>query len=180
MFNFLESQAKIKNKKQLCAMKGNMAIFLPWWRSSYSKMQNVYYGKEEDNVQSPVAACCISVDSGCLHGQRALLRKAYLERIAVILRHGEAYGKHAYVSRECLSLRLTWFMCTSLNIRPLGTIHTLVDNCRFCSYAPWGPSILFSKSDFLEVWNIWLRTLSGKNILGFIFAVRQIIGWASK
>lgn len=108
-------------------------------------MGNVYYGKERDNVQSPVAACCISVGSGCLHGRRALLRKAYLERIAVILRHGEAYGKRAYVSRECLSLRLTWFMCTSLNIRPLGAIHTLVDNCRFCSYAPWEPSILFFK-----------------------------------
>lgn len=48
--------------------------------------------------QSPVAACYIVVHSGCLHGQRAVLRKAYLERIAVILRHREAYGTRSYVS----------------------------------------------------------------------------------
>lgn len=39
---------------------------------------------------------CIILDSVCLHGHRAALRKAYFVHIAVFLRHGKAYGKHSY------------------------------------------------------------------------------------
>lgn len=39
---------------------------------------------------------CNIVDSVCLHGHRAVLRKAYFVHIAVFLRHGKAYGKHSY------------------------------------------------------------------------------------
>lgn len=39
---------------------------------------------------------CIILDSVCLHGHRAVLRKAYFVHIAVSLRHGKAYGKRSY------------------------------------------------------------------------------------
>lgn len=76
--------------------------------------------------QSPVAACYIMVDSGCLHGQRAVLRKAYLERIAVILRHREAYGKHA-----CESPRVSESAWRSISVH-------------VCKYPPiWDDKTLF-------------------------------------
>lgn len=36
------------------------------------------------------------MNSVCLHGHRAALRKAYFVHITVSLRHGKAYGKYSY------------------------------------------------------------------------------------
>lgn len=70
---------------------------------SHHMTGNTWHRKELNNLLSLQVSSCsaapwyIIVDSGCLHGQRAVLRKAYFEHIAVILRHGKAYGKHLYV-----------------------------------------------------------------------------------
>lgn len=69
-------------------------------------------------------------------------------------------GSTPVYPRECLSLRGTRFLCTSVNIRPFGTIkhflNTIVD---FAAVRCAG--VLLSKSGFLLG--------GGKNVLGFFF-----------
>ncbi len=62
---------------------------------------------------------CIIVDSVCLHGHRAALRKAYFVHIAVSLRHGKAYGKYSYAfpgvsDSVCVCVCVSCFICAFL------------------------------------------------------------------
>lgn len=65
------------------------------------------------------------MDSGCLHGQRAVLKKAYFVHIAVSLRHYKAYGKHSYafpgVSESVCQLYLC--VCEYMNMNVCAQAH---------------------------------------------------------
>lgn len=66
------------------------------------------------------------MDSACLHGHRAALRKVYFVHIAVSLRHGKAYGKHSYAfpgvsDSLCVSQFLN--QCAFANMNICAQVH---------------------------------------------------------
>lgn len=79
---------------------------------------------------------CIIVDSVCLHGPRAALRKAYFVHITVSLRHGKAYGKYSHKYPVlCIPWRVWLWLCVSAVIsvcfRVCGSEHEHLCSCTF-------------------------------------------------